>query len=192
MDWSQEKIGVAIGIDESSSRARISRYDLGVQEPPLPTARLIAHARGAPLSYLYDEADQHTGALDIELEVLLLTPCLVALGLPPQRLSIGSARHLYWTVAQLVTHHASNGCNLRPGDLFGSGTISAPAADGFGSLLEITQGGKTPIALASGATRTFLEDGDEVIILARARRDGAATIGFGEVRGVVVGSADAT
>ena len=146
----------------------------------------------APLSYLYDEADQHTGALDIELEVLLLTPCLVALGLPPQRLSIGSARHLYWTVAQLVTHHASNGCNLRPGDLFGSGTISAPAADGFGSLLEITQGGKTPIALASGATRTFLEDGDEVIILARARRDGAATIGFGEVRGVVVGSADAT
>ncbi len=92
-----------------------------------------------------------------------------AQGLPAHRLSLGNARHLYWTVAQLVTHHASNGCNLRPGDLLGSGTISAPTPDGFGSLLEITQGGKLPITLASGETRTFLEDGDEVIIRARGR-----------------------
>ena len=139
----------------------------------------------APLPYLFDDADQHTGALDLELEVLLVTPCLTALGLPPHRLSLGSARHMYWTVAQLVTHHASNGCNLRPGDLFGSGTISAPTPDGLGSLLEITEGGKRPIALASGNTRTFLDDGDEVIIRARARREGYAPIGFGEVRGVV-------
>ena len=140
----------------------------------------------APLPYLFDDVDQHTGALDLELEVLLVTPCLTAQGLPPHRLSLGSARHLYWTVAQLVTHHASNGCNLRPGDLFGSGTISAPTPDGLGSLLEITEGGKRPIALASGNTRTFLDDGDEVIIRARARREGYAPIGFGEVRGVVL------
>jgi fumarylacetoacetase len=118
--------------------------------------------------------------------VLLMTPCLAAAGLAPHRLSIGSARHLYWTVAQLVAHHASNGCNLRPGDLLGTGTISAPTPDGYGSLLEISQGGKVPVTLATGNTRTFLEDGDEVVIRARARRDGAASIGFGEVRGVVL------
>ncbi|MEP7119249.1 MAG: fumarylacetoacetase [Acidobacteriota bacterium] len=140
----------------------------------------------APLPYLLDAADQHAGALDLELEVLLLTPCLTAGGLPPHRLSLGNARHMYWTVAQLVAHHASNGCNLRPGDLFGSGTISAPTPDGLGSLLEITEGGSRPIQLASGSMRTFLEDGDEVIIRARARRDGYASIGFGEVRGVLL------
>jgi fumarylacetoacetase len=140
----------------------------------------------APLPYLLDAADQQAGALDLELEVLLITPCLTAQGLPPHRLSIGSARHMYWTVAQLVTHHASNGCNLRPGDLLGSGTISAPTAAGLGSLLEITEGGTRPIVLASGTTRTFLEDGDEVIMRARARRAGYASIGFGEVRGVVL------
>lgn len=140
----------------------------------------------APLPYLLDSDDQQRGAFDIELEVLLMTPCLAAAGLAPHRLSIGSARHLYWTAAQLVAHHASNGCNLRPGDLLGTGTISAPTPDGFGSLLEISQGGKSPVTLATGNTRTFLEDGDEVIIRARARRDGAASIGFGEVRGVVL------
>jgi fumarylacetoacetase len=92
---------------------------------------------------------------------------------------------MYWTVAQLVTHHTSNGCNLRPGDLLGSGTISAPHAEGFGSLLEITEGGKRPITLASGNARTFLEDGDEVIMRARACRQGFASIGFGEVRGQI-------
>jgi len=140
----------------------------------------------APLAYLFDAADQQAGALDLELEVLLMTPCLSAQSLPPHRLSLGSARHMYWTVAQLVAHHASNGCNLRPGDLFGTGTISAPTPDGLGSLLEISEGGQRPIALASGRTRTFLEDGDEVIIRARARRAGYAPIGFGEVRGLVL------
>ena len=141
-----------------------------------------------PLPYLFDPGDQAHGAFDLELEVLLHTECLKARSLPPHRLSIGSARHLYWTVAQLVTHHASNGCNLRPGDLIGTGTISSPTPDGYGSLLEITEGGKTPVTLASGHTRTFLEDGDEVIIRARGRRDGRAPIGFGEVRGRVVPS----
>lgn len=140
----------------------------------------------APLPYLFDPADQAQGALDLELEVLLHTPAAKAASVPPERLSIGNARDLYWTVAQLVAHHTCNGCNLRPGDLLGSGTISAATPDGYGSLLELTKGGAEPKTLAAGETRTFLEDGDEVIFRARARRDGHAPIGFGEVRGVVL------
>ena len=138
-----------------------------------------------PLPYLLDPADQATGALEVELEVLLLTPGLEAKGLPPQRLSLGNARHLYWTVAQLVAHHSSGGCNLRAGDLFGTGTISAPADDGLGSLLEISAGGRRALTLASGETRRFLEDGDTVIMRARCRREGFAAIGFGECRGTI-------
>src|SRR5262245_48950847 len=96
----------------------------------------------APLPYLCDAADQATGALDIELEVFLLTPGLKSKALPPQRLSLGNARHLYWTVAQLVAHHSSGGCNLRAGDLFGTGTISAPGDGGLGSLLALSAGGR--------------------------------------------------
>ncbi len=140
----------------------------------------------APLPYLLDEADQQHGALDLECEVLLHTPAGRAAGHPAHRLSLGNARHLYWTVAQLVAHHSSNGCNLRPGDLFGSGTISTPTPDGLGSLLEITEGGRRAVALEDGETRTFLEDGDELVIRARAVRDGYAAIGFGEVRGTIV------
>jgi fumarylacetoacetase len=142
----------------------------------------------APLPYLSSDADQQTGALAITIETLLVTPCLQAQGLPAQSVSVTSTRHLYWTVAQLIAHHTSNGCNLRPGDLLGSGTISSPTPDGYGSLLEITEGGRRAIALASGGTRTFLEDGDEVIIRARAERDGFASIGLGDVRGIVMAS----
>jgi fumarylacetoacetase len=123
--------------------------------------------------------------LDIEIEVLLITAAMRKQGLAPHRLSIGSALSLYWTPAQLVAHHTSGGCNLNPGDLFGTGTISAPTSDGCGSLLEITQGNRAPITLPSGEERRFLEDGDEVILCARARRDGAAPIGFGSCRGIV-------
>jgi fumarylacetoacetase len=132
-----------------------------------------------PLPYLWDEADQTAGALGLELEVLLSTPGLREKGLPPHRVALSHARHLYFTPAQMVAHHASNGCNLRPGDLMGSGTISGPDRGGYGSLLESTAGGKEPLQLASGETRTFLQDGDEVALTARARREGYATIGFG-------------
>jgi fumarylacetoacetase len=142
----------------------------------------------APLDYLLDEADQEAGALDIELEVLLLTQRMRAGRREPHRLSVGSTRDLYWTVAQMVAHHTSNGCSLRPGDLFGSGTISAPTQGGYGSLLEITRGGREPVALPDGEMRTFLEDGDEIVLRARARREGAAPIGFGECRAVVLPS----
>jgi fumarylacetoacetase len=140
----------------------------------------------APLPYLSDPADGREGGLDIELEVLLQTPGLSAAGLPPERLALSNARHLYWTVAQLVAHHTSNGCDLRPGDLLGTGTISGPDRDSCGSLLELSAGGREPVRLASGEERRFLSDGDEVILRARCRRDGFAPIGFGECRAVVL------
>ena len=151
-----------------------------IAQPPRP------EGDPAPLAYLWDAADQRGGGLDISLEVLLLTPGLRERGLAAHRLTRSSARHLYWTVAQMVTHHTGGGCNLQPGDLFGSGTISAPSEDGFGSLLEITNGGRQPLALASGETRRFLEDGDEIILRGWCEAPGAARIGFGDCRGTVV------
>jgi len=142
----------------------------------------------APLAYLIDEADQANGALDVELEVLLLTAQARVEGRPPVCISLSNTRHLYWTIAQLIAHHTSNGCNLRAGDLLGSGTISAPTPDGLGSLLEMTESGRKPIDVG-GETRTFLVDGDEVIMRARARRDGCASIGFGDMRGVITPAA---
>lgn len=134
-----------------------------------------------PMAYLFDKADQAHGALDLALEVFLVTPGMREKGLPPHLLSSGNALALYWTPAQLVAHHACGGCNLRPGDLLGTGTISTETDPG--SLLEITRGGREPIELPSGETRRFLEDGDEVVMTARASRAGRAPIGFGECRG---------
>ncbi|MBN9562179.1 MAG: fumarylacetoacetase [Alphaproteobacteria bacterium] len=141
----------------------------------------------APLPYLFDAADQACGGLSIDLEVLLLTEAMRDRGLPPHRMSRANARELYWTVAQMVAHHTAGGCDLRPGDLFGSGTISDPDPSGFGALLEITEAGRKPVVLSSGETRTFLQDGDEVIFRGTCRADGFVPIGFGECRGRVVG-----
>lgn len=105
--------------------------------------------------------------------------------MPPHRLTRGNSEHLFWTPAQLVTHHASNGCNLAPGDLLGTGTISTPVSNGSGSLLETTKQGTEPVPLPSGELRRFLEDGDEVTLRARAVREGFAAIGFGECRASV-------
>ena len=151
-----------------------------IAQPPRPAGD------PAPMSYLLDAADQDAGALDLELEVSLLTPALEEGGLPLHRLALSGSRHLYWTAAQLVAHHASGGCNLRPGDLLGTGTISAPQESGFGSMLEITNGGRRPIQLASGETRRFLEDGDTVVLRCRGVREGYASIGFGECRASVI------
>ena len=134
-----------------------------------------------PLPYLWDEADQREGGFSIEVEMHLRTEKMKA----PVRLSRASFRDSYWTPAQLVAHHTSNGCNLRPGDLLGSGTLSGATPDSFGSMMELTQGGKNPLALPGGESRAFLQDGDEVIQRARCTRDGYATIGFGEARGTI-------
>ncbi|CAI8783754.1 fumarylacetoacetase [Pseudomonas sp. IT-P218] len=139
-----------------------------------------------PLPYLFDQRDQAAGAFDIELEVLLLTEAMREQNLPAHRLTLSNSKHMYWTVAQMVAHHSVNGCQLQAGDLFGSGTLSGPENGQFGSLLEITEGGKKPIELASGEVRKFLEDGDEIILRGRCSREGFASIGFGECRGTVV------
>jgi fumarylacetoacetase len=139
-----------------------------------------------PLAYLLDTRDQANGALDIELEVLLLTEAMREQNLPAHRLGLSNSLNMYWTAAQLVAHHSVNGCQLQSGDLFGSGTLSGPDRSQLGSLLEITEGGKHPIELASGEVRKFLEDGDEIILRARCTREGHASIGFGECRGKVV------
>ena len=139
-----------------------------------------------PLDYLWDEADQQSGALAIDLEVHLLTAQMRKAGVAPHRLSHGPATNMYWTVAQMVTHHSSNGCDLHPGDLLGTGTISAPSEDGFGSLMELSRGGAQPVKLPNGEERAFLADGDEVILRAQARAQGFAPIGFGDCRAVVL------
>ncbi|MEO7366001.1 MAG: fumarylacetoacetase [Sphingomicrobium sp.] len=138
-----------------------------------------------PLPYL-DEGGG-SAALDIELEVTLSSETMRAAGLAPQRLSRGSAAAaMYWSAAQIVTHHASNGCNLQPGDLIGTGTLSTDRDDGLGSLIEISRGGQQPIALPGGETRSFLEDGDEITLRAWCEHAGAVRIGFGECVGRVV------
>jgi fumarylacetoacetase len=141
-----------------------------------------------PLTYLYDPADQADGAYSIQFEIRLLTSAMRTRSDSPALVATCDSRHLYWTVAQLVTHHASGGCDLRPGDLFGTGTISGPDQGAVGSLLERTQGGKEPLSLPEGETRTFLEDGDEVLLTGRCAKEGFATIGFGECRAVIWGA----
>jgi fumarylacetoacetase len=142
-----------------------------------------------PLPYLDDPADRESGALAIQLEVTLTTEKMRSSGLAPHVLSRGSAdAAMYWSAAQIVAHHSANGCNLQPGDLIGTGTLSTDSASGLGSLLEISQGGKQPIQLPSGETRSFLENCDEVTLKAWCEGDGAVRIGFGECGGRVVAS----
>jgi fumarylacetoacetase len=139
-----------------------------------------------PLPYLDSEQNRAAGAIDVRLEALLQTAKMQARGQPPQRLSTTSFRHAYWTIAQLIAHHTVNGCNLRAGDLFGSGTQSGPAPEEAGSLVELSEGGKRPLNIGSDERRTFLEDGDTVIFRGWCERPGAVSIGFGEVRGQVL------
>ena len=141
-----------------------------------------------PLPYLDSPADREGGAYDVQLDVFLETETMRRAGAAPQRLSHTSFRHAYWTVAQLLAHHTVNGRQLNPGDLFGSGTASGPMAEEAGSLVELSIGGKQPIVLASGESRTFLEDGDTVILRAWCEKAGASRIGFGECRGTVLPS----
>ncbi len=141
-----------------------------------------------PLPYLDSAANRQHGALDITLEVWLQTAAMRAAGDPPARLTRGNTTQAaYWTAAQLVAHHTVNGCNLQPGDLLGSGTLSGPQPHEAGSLLELTLGGRQPITLPNGEHRTFLEDGDTLTLRGYCERTGAARIGLGEVSGTVLG-----
>lgn len=140
----------------------------------------------APLPYLSSRQDRERGAFDVQLQVCLRTEKMRAAGAAPHKLSHSRLRDLYWTPAQMLTHHGSNGCNLRPGDLLGSGTVSGPEPENRGCLLELTKRGAEPIELPNGERRTFLQDGDEVLLHGFCEKEGARRIGFGECRGVVL------
>jgi fumarylacetoacetase len=152
-----------------------------------------------PLPYLFSEQDQATGGIDLQLEVFLQTEEMRKRGLSPHSISRSRAfRDLYWTPVQLVTHHASGGCNLQPGDLLASGTVSGIGPTERGCLLELTWDGtgadgkpkpRKPVQLPSGETRTFLQDGDEVIFRGSCEREGFRRIGLGECRGRIAPAA---
>jgi fumarylacetoacetase len=153
--------------------------------------RCPAFARDAsdpmPLPYLDSPVNTMRGGIDLTLEVLLTSEKMRQLDYAPLRVSRGNFSDMFWTIAQLLTHHTSNGCNLRPGDLLASGTVSGKTKESRGCLLELTWRGSEPLQLPTQETRTFLEDGDEVIIRGVCERMGATRIGFGECRGIVVG-----
>ncbi len=140
----------------------------------------------ALLPHLFSQQDRGGGGFAVELEVSLRSERMRQSGEQPQRLSRGNFCDMYWTPAQMLTHHASNGCNLRPGDLLGSGTVSGPTPESRGCLLEITERGQSPITLASGEQRSFLADGDGVLFRGMCQREGFAAIGFGRCDGRVV------
>jgi fumarylacetoacetase len=142
----------------------------------------------SPMPYLDSEANRSAGAIDITLEVWLQTPAMQAAGLAGERLSQSSLCDAYWTLAQLVAHHTVNGCNLRTGDVLGTGTLSGPHPGQAGSLLELTRGGQQALRLSNGETRTFLQDGDTVILRGYCVRPGLRRIGFGECRGTLLAS----
>ena len=152
--------------------------------------RVPASARPAgdpqPLPYLQDAEDRQRGGFDVTAEVYLQSAAMRQSGCPPHRISRGNVGDLYWTFAQMLAHHTSNGCDLRPGDLLASGTVSGADPSARGCLLEMTRGGAEPILLPNGERRTFLEDGDEVRMRAWCQRERAARIGFGECVGVVL------
>jgi fumarylacetoacetase len=139
-----------------------------------------------PMAYLDSEANRQQGALDIQLQVGIHTPKMREAGEPAAIVCNTSYRHAYWTVAQMVTHHTVNGCNLQAGDLLGSGTLSGPTLDQAGALIELTQGGKTPLQFANGEQRVYLEDGDTVVLRGWCEKTGATRIGFGECVGTVL------
>jgi fumarylacetoacetase len=140
----------------------------------------------SPLSYLNSPSNLDAGAIDIQLEALIQSAAMRERNEPPRRLSSTSFRHAYWTIAQLVAHHTINGCNLRAGDLLGTGTQSGPTPGEAGSLLELSVGGRQPIQIDRDEYRTFLEDGDTVIFRGWCEKPGAIRIGFGDVHGRVL------
>jgi len=180
--WEYQPLGPFLG---KSFATTISPWIVTLEA--LEPYRCPAFPRGTdepkPLPYLYDEEDQREGGFAIEIEMHLKTGKMDA----PARLSRGNFRDSYWTVAQLVAHHSSNGCNLRPGDLLGTGTLSGATPDSYGSLMELTQAGKNPLTLPNGESRTFLEDGDEVVQRGYCQGESAARIGFGEAAGKIAG-----
>jgi fumarylacetoacetase len=182
--WEYQPLGPFLG---KSFATTISPWivTLDALEPYRVPARRRAPDDPQPLSYLASERDQATGGFAISLEVSICSSRMRDAGLAPFRVSAGAFNEMYWTTAQLIAHHASNGCNLQPADLLASGTISGPTKESRGSLIERTWRGTEPLTLPTGETRAFLADGDEVIVRGWCEREGHPRIGFGECRGRV-------
>ncbi len=182
--WEYQPLGPFLGKSFATS---VSPWVIPLEA--LTPFRSPAFARAnddpAPLPYLYSQADQARGGIEITLDVYLSSAAMRAHGIDAMRVSRSNFRDLYWTAAQLLTHHASNGCNLQTGDLLASGTVSGEANGAQGCLLEMTRRGAQPITLPTGEIRKFLEDGDEVILRGFCQREGARRIGFGECRGAI-------
>ncbi len=142
----------------------------------------------APLPYLSSGANEAEGGFDVNIEVSIASEQMRKEDTDPVTLAVTNMQNLYWTIFQMLTHHTSNGCNLRPGDMMGTGTISGPSEDALGSILEITKRGTEPVKLPTGEERKFLGDGDELVMHAWCERDGARSIGFGECRAVIEGA----
>ena len=151
----------------------------------------FSHPEGdpQPLPYLSSAANSAEGGLDIQLQALIETPAMRAAKVPPAAFTRTNYRHAYWTAAQMLAHHTVNGCNLQPGDLLGTGTLSGPTLDSACALIELTTGGQNPVQLPGGETRTWLQDGDTVILRGWCERPGAVRIGFGECVGTVLPAA---
>jgi fumarylacetoacetase len=149
-------------------------------------SRVRAGGDPEPLEYLRSPEDTERGGIAATLEVFLLTSKMKSEGVPPARLSHASFTDMYWTVGQMLAHHASNGCNMQPGDLLASGTVSGESPDSRGCMLELTWRGTKPVILPTGEERRFLQDGDEVIMKGYLQAEGRPRIGFGECRGTIL------
>src|SRR5277367_2331488 len=187
--WEYQPLGPFLG---KSSATSLSPWIVTMEA--LAPFRVPAFARPAgdpaPLPHLFDRDDQEYGGLDLWLEVSLLSAKMCGARMAPAVLGRSNFRDMYWTMAQMLTHHASNGCNLRPGDLLASGTVSGAEITARGCLLELTERGKNPIKLPTGESRRFLEDGDEVILRAFCEREGFRRIGLGSCTGAILPAAN--
>ena len=186
--WEAQPLGPFLGKNFATT---ISPWVVAAEA--LAPFRIAAFTRSdgdpAPLPYLDDAQDRTRGGLAIALEASITTEAMRSAGMPAHRLTQSSSAQMYWTFAQMIAHHTSNGCNLEVGDLIGSGTVSGPEPSSWASLLELTAGGSKPLSLPSGEQRTFIEDGDEISFRAVCVKPGHTRIGFGECRATVLAAA---
>ena len=183
--WEYQPLGPFLG---KSFATTISPWIVTLEALAPFRCPALARPQGdpAPLPYLYSPQNEGLGGINLTVELLLSSAQMREQKIAPLRLSRGSLKEMYWTIAQMLTHHTSNGCNLRPGDLLASGTVSGAEFGSQGSLLEITRRGSQPIKLPTGEMRSFLENGDEVILRGYCEQPGYVRVGFGECRGKVI------
>lgn len=182
--WEYQPLGPFLGKNFAST---VSPWIVTTEAlAPFRVPFVRADSEPDTLPYLTSELNTAQGGIDIQLECLVETAAMRKAEQPAAQVSVSSFKHCYWTAAQMVTHHTASGCNLNSGDLFGTGTQSGPTPEEAGSLLELSQGGKQAVKLPNGEARSFLEDGDAIVMRASCQKVGAVDIGFGEVKAKVL------